>query len=307
MTASARYALCTIETGSKATPAIAMGQKYWILKDVAPQMDIGAAGLASLFDDWQKNENILSSLAVELSKGTHGSGNDISSASFLTPLQFPSKIICAGTNYIDHIEAVGYSSFSKDENIPAMFMKPPTTALVGPGKTVRCPTGSSQFDWEIELGVIIGKKIPAGTQLNKNLDVVAGYMTTLDMSARDFQRNPKHFAKSDLFLGKAFDSSCPAGPYFVPAKFIDDPQNLTMKLWRNGEIEQDSNTSKMIWSVFELLERIVLNITLEPGDLILTGTPAGTGIESGVYANVGDLIEAEIENLGRLKVEIYQS
>jgi len=305
MHASTRYALCTIQTDEGATPAITVAGKVWKLSKVAPQLDLESNGLMNLFADWGASKSFLARLADDLGAGKHGGGIEGADLIYLTPLQYPPKIICAGTNYIDHIEAVGYSSFSKEENIPAMFMKPPRTALVGAGKTVRCPTGSSQFDWEIELGVVIGKTVPAGSSISKDLDMVAGYMTTLDMSARDFQRNPKHFAKSDLFLGKAFDSSCPAGPYFVSAEFIEDPQNLSMQLWRNGKIEQDSSTSKMIWSVFELLEIATKNITLEPGDLILTGTPAGTGIESGVYANVGDVIEAEIENLGRLKVEIY--
>ncbi|GLQ06840.1 fumarylacetoacetate hydrolase family protein [Sneathiella chinensis] len=305
MHASTRYALCTIETPTGSAPAIMVADKIWELAEVAPNLDLAQGGLMALFEDWEASSKHLSALAGDLAKGNHGVGVKAASLTFQTPLQFPPKIICAGTNYIDHIEAVGYSSFSKEDNIPAMFMKPPRTALVGPGKTVRFPTGSTQFDWEIELGVVIGKEVPAGSKISSNLDMVAGYMTTLDMSARDFQRNPKHFAKSDLFMGKAFDSSAPAGPYFVPADFIDDPQNLTMKLWRNGKIEQDSNTSKMIWSVRELLEIATANISLEPGDLLLTGTPAGTGIESGIYADVGDVIEAEIENLGQLRVQIY--
>ncbi|MAL77893.1 MAG: 4-hydroxyphenylacetate degradation protein [Sneathiella sp.] len=304
MTAPTRYALCTIQTESGAKPAIAVGGKHWFLTKIAPQIDLGA-GLMSLFGDWQKSEKALSSVADEIAAGKHGDGFDVADDKFLPPLMYPGKVVCAGTNYIDHIHAVGRTSFSKEENIPAMFMKPPTTALVGGGKTAKIPAACTMYDWEIELGVVMGQRISVGTPVSRELNEVAGYMLTLDMSARDFQRNPKHFAKSDLFMGKAFDASCPAGPYFVPAKFIKDPQDLDMKLWRNGKIEQDSNTKNMIWSVYELLQTLTENVTMEPGDLFLTGTPAGTGIESGVYADRGDKIEAEIAGLGRLKVEIY--
>src|SRR5690606_13408811 len=118
-------------------------------------------------------------------------------AKFLTPLQYPAKLICAGTNYYDHIAAAGYPDFSKEKNIPALFMKPPTTALVGPGRTVKYPQGCRQFDWEVELAVVIGTRASKLSASNA-MDCIAGYMIAIDLSARDFQRNSKHFAKMDL-------------------------------------------------------------------------------------------------------------
>lgn len=304
MTSPTRYGLCTIQTDAGATPAIAVGGKHWELAKVAPEIRL-PDGLMSLFPDWQASEAALAKVADAIAAGKHGEGFAVADDKFLPPLMYPGKVVCAGTNYIDHIHAVGRTSFSKEENIPAMFMKPPKSALVGGGRTARIPTNCTMYDWEIELGVVMGKRIDVGTPVSRDLNEIAGYMLTLDMSARDFQRNPKHFAKSDLFMGKAFDTSCPSGPYFVPAKFIPDPQDLDMKLWRNDKVEQDSNTKNMIWSVYELLQALTENVTMEPGDLFLTGTPAGTGIETGTYASRGDRIEAEIEHLGRLRIELY--
>ncbi|OWU83029.1 hypothetical protein ATO6_20575 [Oceanicola sp. 22II-s10i] len=302
--ASVVYSLCTVRSAGEVVAAIRIGDQLWPLTQVAPDLAVGTRGLMALFDDWDASHAALTAVAARLSANGGDSALDIGEVEVLTPLQYPLKVVCAGTNYFDHIEAAGYPNFSKEGNIPALFMKPPTTALVGPGKTAKYPNGATQFDWEIELGVVMAKRTSRVTQAEA-LSYVAGYMVTIDFSARDFQRNPKHFKQADLFMGKAFDSACPAGPIFVPAEFVGDPQNLTMKLWRNGKIEQDSNTSKMIWSVAELLEFITSQVTLEPGDLLLTGTPAGTGIETGTYASVGDVVEAEIEHLGRLRVEIY--
>jgi 2-keto-4-pentenoate hydratase/2-oxohepta-3-ene-1,7-dioic acid hydratase in catechol pathway len=301
-----RYALATIDDGSGPAAVVRIGDRLWRLGDEAPAL-LGPRperGLMALFDDWRRSLDGLDALAARLCSDPDAAARslDAGTATYLAPLRWPAKVMCTGTNYHDHLRAVGRTSFSKDDNCAAYFMKPPTTALVGPGP-VRHPPGSTQFDWEIELAVVIGRTA-RGVSVEDALDHVAAYTIGLDLSARDLQKNPRHFAKMDLCLGKAFDDACPLGPLVVPARFVGDPQRLWMKLWVDDVLEQDSGTQHMIWSVAEQIADITRLITLEPGDVLLTGTPAGTGIESGRYLRRGNRIDAEIEHLGRLGVHV---
>ena len=300
------YSLATIDEGAAPVPAIRIGDRLWRLADEAPALlaPEPARGLMNLFADWGRAAAALDVLAARLGDDAAAAARalDAQAVRYLTPLRWPAKVMCTGTNYYDHLRAVGRTSFSKQDNCPAFFMKPPTTALVGPGP-VRHPAGRTQFDWEIELAVIIGRTARA-VPVERALEHVAGYAVALDLSARDLQKNPRHFAKMDLCLGKAFDDACPLGPLVVPARFVGDPQRLRMRLWVDDAIEQDSGTEHMIWSVAEQIADLTRLITLEPGDVLLTGTPAGTGIESGRYLSRGQRIDAEIEHLGRLSVHV---
>jgi 2-keto-4-pentenoate hydratase/2-oxohepta-3-ene-1,7-dioic acid hydratase in catechol pathway len=196
----------------------------------------------------------------------------------------------------------GKPDFRKEDGTPVFFLKPPTTSLVGCGKTVRYPVQSSKLDWEIELAVVMGTKLRRVSE-EEAVQGIAAYAVGLDLSTRDWQMNPRHPWKFDLFTGKAFDDSCPLGPKLVPARFVD-PQNLQLRLLVNGVVKQDANTKDMIWSVAEQVSLLSEHVTLEPGDVLLTGTPAGVGLASDTYLRVGDRIEAEIDGLGKLEVEI---
>ena len=134
---------------------------------------------------------------------------------------------------------------------------------------------------------------------------VAGYMASNDLSARDRGRRPNvsptSVFKMDWTKHKTFEGSCPIGPWIVPASDIADPQNLRLKLWVNGELKQDSNTGKMLFTLAEQIEQLSINMTLHPGDLILTGTPSGTGAESGTFLKAGDVVKAWVENIGEIE------
>ncbi|MCA3179138.1 MAG: fumarylacetoacetate hydrolase family protein [Burkholderiales bacterium] len=185
--------------------------------------------------------------------------------------------------------------------MPVFFLKPPTTTLVGCGP-VRFPVQSSKFDWEIELAVIFGRRMRRVSQAEA-LAGVAGYAVGIDLSARDWQMNPRHPWKFDLFTGKAFDDACPLGPKIVPARFVDT-RDLRLTLTVNGETKQDASSSDMIWSVAEQASMLSEFVTIEPGDVLLTGTPAGVGMASGTYLEVGDRIEASITGLGTMRVVV---
>lgn len=301
-----KYALATIDCEAASTPVIEVDGLFYRLDVLAPAL-LGAhhaGGLMGLFADWEAADARLMDIAARLSPD-HASrvAKAPAPSDFQTPLQYPNKLLLGGANYYEHMrKEANKPDFRKEDGTPVFFMKPPTTALVGCGKTVRYPVQSEKFDWEIELAVVVGRRMRRVDEQNA-LRGVAAYAVGLDMSARDWQMNPKHPWRFDLFAGKAFDTGCPVGPKLVPARFVD-PNDLQLRLSVNGVVKQDAHTSDMIWSVAEQLSILSEHITLEPGDILLTGTPAGVGMATGTYLKVGDKIDAEITGLGTLSVEI---
>ena len=184
-------------------------------------------------------------------------------------------------------------------------MKPPRNAVVGEGATVHMPIATKAFDWEIELALVIGKSA-RNVSVDKALDYVAAYTVAIDFSARDHNRAPETFYKLDWVAGKANDTCCPLGPRLIPASAVTDPQNLGLKLWVNGELKQDGCTSDMIFTVAEQIATASRIMTLDPGDILLTGTPAGVGVPKQTFLKIGDKVDAEIEGIGRLSVSIRE-
>ncbi len=310
------FMLATTLVDGAPTPVLIVGGRHYPLAEVAPPLLMpagqgsivrgGADGLMRLLGRWTEAEPVLVAVADELRRGVR-TCRDVPvprrAEDWLTPLQYPAKVICTGANYYDHMtKDGGHASFSKDDNIPVFFLKPPTTTLVGQGRSVRFPAQSEKLDYEIELAFVIGK---GGRDIAQEtaLDHVAAYTVGIDLSARDWQRHPQHLVKFDLFGGKAFDDSCPLGPGIVPARFVSHGE-LQLRLWVNGELRQDANTSDMIWPVPELVARISDHVTLEPGDVVLTGTPSGVGLATGTWLRAGDVIDCEITGLGSMRVEI---
>jgi 2-keto-4-pentenoate hydratase/2-oxohepta-3-ene-1,7-dioic acid hydratase in catechol pathway len=203
----------------------------------------------------------------------------------------PGKIVCVGLNYRDHA-AEGGQDLPK---APLLFAKWPNT-LIGDGDPVVLPPESTQVDYEAELGVVIGTKAKRVSERDA-LDHVEGYICVNDVSARDLQ-----FADGQWTRGKSPDSFCPVGPRLVPRDEIADPQALAIRCIVNGEALQDSSTAQMIFSVAEIIAYTSQIITLEPGDLIATGTPAGVGVfrDPKVLLKDGDEVSVEIEGLGTL-------
>ena len=216
---------------------------------------------------------------------------------------YPGKVLCAGANYYDHMAEMGFPGVKKETQKLFFFFKPPRNAIVGPGATVVMPRNTQKYDWEIELAAVIGKTARYVTP-EQALDHVAGYTISIDMSARDFNMAPDQFYKFDWVAGKATDTSCPLGPWIVPAGVLPDPQNIALKLAVNGEIKQNSNTNQMIYSVAEQIARASELMTLDPGDVLLTGTPAGVGVPRGTFLKAGDRIDADIASIGTLSVTI---
>ena len=207
------------------------------------------------------------------------------------PIDRPQKIVCVGLNYSDHAEEQGVALPER----PILFAKWPNT-LIGPGEPIVVPAISQQVDYEAELGVVIGQRVK-GASADNALDAVAGYVCVNDVSARDLQ-----FADGQWVRGKSPDTFCPVGPRLVPASKIPDPQALGIRAVLNGETMQESTTGNMVFGVAEIVAFVSQAITLEPGDLIATGTPAGVGAfrDPPVFMQPGDEITIEIDGVGAL-------
>ena len=222
---------------------------------------------------------------------------------WLPPIRHPPKnILCVGRNYADHVREISASIGADSElpTLPAVFTKSHTT-LIGHGSTVTVdPAWSTEIDYEGELAVIIGRtcrNVPA----SEALDCVFGYSIVNDMSARDRQRMHGQF-----FLGKSHDGFAPMGPFIVTADEIPDPQRLHLQTRVNGELRQDASTSDMIFPVATIIDTLSQVMTLEPGDIIATGTPSGVGqgFDPPRFLKTGDAIEISIDRIGTLETVI---
>jgi len=226
--------------------------------------------------------------------------------SLLVPVADPNKLLLLAGNYSKHIEEGGGRAEERAKTFPYVFMKPPTTTLTHPGDPVRIPEVSpDQIDWEIELGVIIGRQCKRVSEAEA-LDYVAGYTVINDISDRAFHPNPdRNDRPKDSFFdwlhGKWHDTFCPVGPCVLPASEVDDPQQLRLTLRLNGNVEQDAPATEMVFPVAAIIEFISAYVTLEPADIISTGTPDGVGKAKGKFLKAGDVLEAEISRIGVLR------
>lgn len=209
----------------------------------------------------------------------------------VNPTPNPRKIICVGLNYHDHAEEVG----KETPEYPTLFSKV-ATSLVGPRDDIILPTVSTQIDWEVELVVVIGKRIRQADMASAR-DAILGYTMLNDVSVRDWQRRT-----TEWFQGKNFDAMSPIGPVIVTADELDPRDGLTLETIVNGKIEQSGNTADMIFGVDELVVYVSQFLTLEPGDLIATGTPAGVGFvrTPPIFLKPGDHVVTRIDGIGEL-------
>jgi 2-keto-4-pentenoate hydratase/2-oxohepta-3-ene-1,7-dioic acid hydratase in catechol pathway len=212
------------------------------------------------------------------------------------PLSSPSKLACVGLNYHDHCRETGMAPPER----PLIFAKF-NSSLTGPDSTIEWPEGlTDQVDWEAELAAVIGRRVRAVSE-SEALDAVFGYTAANDVSARDLQ-----FSDQQWVRGKSLDTFCPLGPVVVTADEFGDPQAKRLLARVNGETMQDSTTAEMIFGVAEIVSFLSHACTLEPGDVILTGTPWGVGgfRDPPIFLKPGDTVEVEVEGIGVLHNEI---
>jgi len=236
-----------------------------------------------------------------------GEGILLAQAKLLAPILYPGALYCAGANYWDHLEEMAEIAKRVTGKAPAMtkakdpyfFMKTTAGSIIGTGMTARLPPFSQQVDWEAELGVVIARptrNIPE----ERALGAVAGYLIVNDLSARDLMKREGSPFGMDWVGQKCFEDAAPMGPWLTPAAYVPDPNNLAIKLWVNGVLKQNSNTGRLVHNIAEQIAYLSRHITLNPGDVIATGTPAGVGMPRGEFLKVGDDVRIEIDSCGEL-------
>jgi 2-keto-4-pentenoate hydratase/2-oxohepta-3-ene-1,7-dioic acid hydratase in catechol pathway len=262
----------------------------------------------AILADWRRARPALRKVAANAAKTKKGR-LDARRLRLLAPIPLPGAIYCAGANYRDHVLEMARAQNMEPEPDPHTlglrswhFIKS-SHCVAGPDQLIRLPAHAKKVDWEAELGVVIGRRAK-DVPVERALDYVAGYTIGNDLSARDQMKRAGISSHSpfqfDWVGQKCFDHACPLGPWIVPADDIPDPHKLRIELTVNGVVKQSSNTSELIFDVKEQIADLSARITLHPGDVILTGTPAGVGAGRGEFLKPGDEVRITIEGIGEL-------
>jgi 2-keto-4-pentenoate hydratase/2-oxohepta-3-ene-1,7-dioic acid hydratase in catechol pathway len=270
-----------------------------------------AESVLGLLDDWDRNFAVLQEVVAFLEKqGPPPATAKLASLRALPPVIRPGKMFYAAQNFQEHVDEMiraGMSPSSgpvftgqKSTTVPYLFLKAPS-CLAGAFDDIEIPRGMKKIDWEAEIALAIGK---GGKRIKAEqaLAHVAGFMTTNDVSCRDQQMRPDRPAlRSDWLGGKSHDNFAPMGPYLVPRAFVPDHKNLFIRLSVNGEVKQDGNTSQFIFTPEEQVEYASNMLSLQPGDIFSCGTCGGVGQGTNTFLKAGDVMETEIESLGRMR------
>ena len=265
-----------------------------LVGDRVVELPVAASGALELIERWAEVE-------TALRKFDPASAAQVGGAQLELPLRYPRKVLCSGTNYYAHMREMKVNR--PEDARPYFFLKPPTTALVGPGQPIVVPADpAAKVDWEAELAIVIGRRARHVSQTDA-LDYVAGYSAINDVSLRGPHRVQHPIGEPfqwDWLASKGADQSTPLGPGIRPAFQVPDPQRLDLRLWVNGKLKQQANTSDMIDGVAALIAAASEILTLEPGDVIATKTPNNVRLPRGEFLRPGDLVEMEVADFGRL-------
>ncbi len=291
----ATWHLVSVEKGGRRFAAIAAGADIFV-----PPFLAAYPGAVEVVRDWLAVKDALRAWVPDASKSVSG-------ARRLLPLAHPHKVLCSGPNFTDHLAEMGETGLG-DAWTAYFFLKPPTTSLISDGDPILVDDFvADRVDWEGELAVVIGR---GGRRIAAEdaLDHVAGYLVANDISLRGphHRDTPAKPFQWDWLASKGADTSLPIGPGVVPAWQVPDPQALSIVTRVNGEVKQDGKTSDMVIDVAHLVADASRLVTLEPGDLILTGTPAGVGASSGTFLAPGDEVEVSIEGVGTIRNRVEQ-
>ena len=268
-------------------------------KNVGALVDDGVCSFKSISDKYSISmlEFIeqIHELSPEVSKFIDSNPEVIplSEIEFLPVIERPGKVLAVGLNYKDHAKETGMDL----PEVPMIFTKQSTSVLGHQGE-IHKPKVSDAVDYEGEMAFVIGKKCRHVSK-EEALDVIAGVTICNDVSVRDWQ-----IASPTFTMGKSFDTHCPIGPYIVTMDEISDIHNLKIKTYVNDELRQDSCTDQLIFDCFDLIEHITKAFTLEPGDIIATGTSSGVGVVLGKYLVPNDVVRIELENVGTLENKV---
>jgi 2-keto-4-pentenoate hydratase/2-oxohepta-3-ene-1,7-dioic acid hydratase in catechol pathway len=256
-----------------------------------------ASSTLAVVQAWERAEAVVKAALAAKAPKSYA----LAEVKLAAPILYPTNIFCAAANYQDHFREMINRDVDKTTINPYFFLKVARQTVIGPNQQIRRPKVVNKLDWEAEIAVVIGK--PArNVSAAQALDYIAGYTIINDLSARDYIRRADWPSlMSDWMWQKSFDTSAPMGPWITPKSEIADPQNLKINTWVNGNLEQDTHSKWMVFTVREQIEALSQHVTLLPGDVIATGTGSGVGHPKGKYMNPGDKVKIEIEGLGTLE------
>jgi 2-keto-4-pentenoate hydratase/2-oxohepta-3-ene-1,7-dioic acid hydratase in catechol pathway len=316
VTQRSSYRLATY-AGSGGTPRAGIVVDERIV-DVAAALHAGSAAAAALsvldvLQRWDECHPVLQRVAQDARTGGSPAALPLTGVTLLAPILYPGVIFCAGANYKDHVAEMSKALNLPEERDPHElglkpwhFIKPSAACVRGTGERIALPAYSKTVDWEAEIAVVIGRAC-RNVSVERAFDHVAGLSIVNDLSARDHLRragvaadSPFHF---DWVSQKSFDGALPFGPWIVPLEYLGDPGTLGIKLWVNDELMQDSSSSNLIFSMAEQIAHLSTRLTLRPGDVIATGTPAGCGAARGRFLRPGDIVRLWVEGIGELANE----
>jgi len=291
------FGVATITGPAGLVPAVHSGDRVLPLGTLLGDQ-IAPPSVSAMLPEWDRWVNTIGE-ALDGERAADGWLSE-DEAEFAAPLPDAAGIHCAGANYTDHVAEMGIALPDKDTDLLYHFTVP-VAALTGHRQPVARPA-CEKFDWEVEIAAVIGRAAHNVAAADA-LDYVAGYTVANDLSLRDEWINHPIFGPR-WTTAKGQEGLKPTGPSLIPASFVPDPMNLGLTLTVNGEVRQDSNTSLMIWTLQDQIEVLSHLVTLRPGTLLLTGTPAGTAAAYGTYLQVGDELCASVEGIGALKTRI---
>lgn len=288
------------------------------LLDVTTAMVMGGVKSSSaspvqvlhILEKWASLHPLLEQAARDQRRKAGANTTPVRDVRLLAPILYPGTIFCAGANYRDHVAEMSKAMSLPPEPDPREvglkpwhFIKASGACVRGTGELIRLPPYSKKVDWEAEIAVIMGREC-RNVSTEQAMGFVAGLSIVNDLSARDHLRRPGVAIDSPFYFDwvsqKCFDGALPFGPWICPLDDIDDIENLGIRLWVNEELMQDSSSSNMIFSVAEQIAHLSTRLTLRPGDVIATGTPAGCGTPRGIFLKSGDRVKISVDNLGTL-------
>ena len=268
--------------------------------------DIGDefGSVLEILNSWEKTEQQLTEIAQRLAQNPNASGTPINEVALAAPILHPGTLYCAGANYADHVLEMSGKPPPPENTKPYFFIKSTRGTIIGANEPIHLPEYSNQVDWEAEIAIVIGREARRVSKLDA-MDFVAGFTIINDLSARDHTKRHDVPFLFDWIGQKCFNTGCPMGPWITPKSAIADPHSLGIKLMVNNEVKQDSSSKEMIFKCEDQIAYLSQHISLYPGDVIATGTPAGCGMPHGVFLNPGDMVTIEIEGLGVLSNPVH--
>lgn len=268
--------------------------------NVVYPVDSRYSSVLEILCNWDDAEKALVGMAGRFTEGNPDGGVPLDELTLVAPILYPGVLYCAGANYHDHVLEMTGGPPPPENVEPFFFIKTSRGTVIGPGEAIELPEYSAKVDWEAEIGMVVGREA-RNVGEDDALDYIAGFTIVNDLSARDHTKRHDVPFLFDWIGQKCWDTGCPMGPWITPRAAIADPYDLDIKLWVNDELKQNSSSKEMIFGYEAQIAYLSRHVTLFPGDVIATGTPAGCGMPAGTFLKSGDVVRIKISGLGELR------